>query len=89
MSKKKESTSNEKNRCWPGYEPVPGKEAHEQGSCRPKAEAKLSSGEKEFRKARRRQLSEWQRAHPGKKRKAAQHLHAPKKRTSSGRTKKV
>lgn len=24
------------SRCWPGYEPVPGKRPHEQGSCRKK-----------------------------------------------------
>jgi hypothetical protein len=24
------------SRCWPGFEPVPGKSEHEQGSCRKK-----------------------------------------------------
>ena len=24
------------SRCWPGYEPVPGKKEHEEGSCRKK-----------------------------------------------------
>ena len=24
------------SRCWPGYEPVPGKSEHEEGSCRKK-----------------------------------------------------
>jgi len=45
-----------KNRCWPGYEPVPGKKEHSQGSCRPESKAGLSSEEKKFRTARKRQL---------------------------------
>ena len=65
------------NRCWPGYEPVKGKQQHEQGSCRPKAESKLSAGEKSFRKKRRKQLDEWQAKHPHTRRSAAQHLGKP------------
>jgi hypothetical protein len=64
-------------RCWPGYEPVPGKPQHSEGSCRPKAESKLTPSEKEFRAKRDRQLDEWQKAHPGSPRKAAQHLNKP------------
>lgn len=71
------------NRCWPGYEPVPGKKQHSQGSCRPKAKKKLSSGEKKFRSVREKQLSRWKAEHPGSPKKAAQHLHKPgTKRTS-------
>jgi DNA-binding protein HU-beta len=68
------------NRCWPSYEPVPGKEEHEQGSCRPKAESKLSADEKKFRASRKKQLDNWKRKHPGKSAKAAQHLSAPEAR---------
>ena len=65
------------NRCWPGYEPAPGKDEHEQGSCRPKPESKLSTDEKKFRASRRKQLDNWKRGHPGKSARAAQHLAAP------------
>jgi hypothetical protein len=65
------------NRCWPGYEPVQGKRKQEQGSCRPKAESKLGSGEKTFRKKRKKQLDDWQAKHPGTRRSAAQHLSKP------------
>lgn len=67
----------DENRCWPGYEPVPGKAKNESGSCRPKAESKLSGKEKEFREARDKQLDEWQKEHPGSPRSAAQHLPKP------------
>ena len=65
------------DRCWPGYEPVPGKPQHSEGSCRPKAKSKLKSGEKEFRAKRDRQLDKWQDEHKGSPRKAAQHLSKP------------
>lgn len=29
-----ENSLNEKGRCWDGYEPVPGKKAYEEGSCK-------------------------------------------------------
>ena len=64
-------------RCWPGYEPVPGKREHEQGSCRPKAKSKLTAKEKSFRAQRKKQLTAWKKAHPGSPRKAAQHLRKP------------
>lgn len=75
--------SKDKNRCWPGYEPVKGKKEHEQGSCRPKAKSKLTAGEKTFRKKRRKQLDEWQAKHPDTRRSASQHLHAPGTRKKS------
>lgn len=74
-------TKQSKNRCWPGYQPVPGKKAHSQGSCRPKGKKKLDSEEKAFRTAREKQLDRWKKGHPGSPRKAAQHLHAPKKKS--------
>ena len=79
-----------KNRCWPGYEPVEGKPEHNQGSCRTKAESKLTDSEKEFRAKRKKQLSKWKAEHPGSPKKAAQHLHAPgaKKRAAKKTTRK-
>lgn len=71
------------NRCWPGYEPVPGKREHEQGSCRPKAESKATNSEKAFRKKRKRQLDRWQKSHPGARRQAAQHLGPPMRRRAT------
>jgi hypothetical protein len=81
-----------KNRCWPGYEPVKGKPEHSQGSCRPKADSKLSDSEKKFRAKRKKQLDNWKKKHPGTRRSAAQHLSAPaarKKSASRSRTKKT
>jgi hypothetical protein len=43
-------------RCWPGYEPVKGKKEHEQGSCRKKAESKMTPSEKEFVRKRQEQI---------------------------------
>jgi len=73
------STANQKSthRCWPGYEPVPGKNEHSQGSCRPKSKDRLAPSEKQFRKKRDRQLQRWKKSHPGSPQKSAQHLHAP------------
>ena len=65
------------DRCWPGYEPVKGKQPDEQGSCRPKADVKLTASEKEFRGKRAKQLAKWKKAHPGSPATAAQHLHKP------------
>ena len=67
-----------KNRCWPGYEPVPGKPEHSQGSCRKKAATKSTATDKKAQHARDKQLDAWQKKHPGSPRKAAQHLHKPK-----------
>jgi hypothetical protein len=45
------------SRCWPGYEPVPGKREHEEGSCRKKP-ASRNGGEPVSReKSRNRQLA--------------------------------
>lgn len=53
----KKKIDGSKNRCWPGYEPVPGKPEHSQGSCRPKAESKSTPAEKESRAKRKRELA--------------------------------
>src|SRR5438270_3585499 len=75
------------NRCWPGYEPVPGKKPNSQGSCKPKSESKSSPSEKSFRAKRRKQLDEWEASHPGSRPQAAQHLRAPgAKKAASKRT---
>ena len=65
-------------RCWPGYEAVPGKKQHEQGSCRKKAASKLTPSEKQFRGKREKQLETWKAKHPKSPRKAAQHLAKPR-----------
>jgi hypothetical protein len=33
---KKKSTGKKTSRCWPGYEPTPGKKPGSKGSCRKK-----------------------------------------------------
>jgi hypothetical protein len=66
-----------RTQCWPGYEPVPGKPQHGEGSCRPKPESELTASEEAFRAKRKHQLDEWQKDHPGAPRKAAQHLKKP------------
>lgn len=67
-----------KTRCWPGYEPVPGKAKNEQGSCRKKAASKSTDSEKKFQSKREQQLERWKKDHPKSSRKAAQHLSKPK-----------
>ena len=74
------------SRCWPGYEPVKGKKPHEQGSCKPKAESKLTASQKEFRGQRGKQLAAWQKEHPGTKTKTAAKKATAKKK--SGETRK-
>lgn len=67
----------DQNRCWPGYEPVPGKSPHSQGSCKPKAESKSTPSDKEFRAKRRKQLDRHEAQHPGERSQSRQHLGAP------------
>jgi len=76
------------NRCWPGYEPVKGKNPNSQGSCRPKAESKLTESEKRFHVKRKRQLKKWQVDHPDTRKSAAQHLQAPGTKTKKKVAKK-
>ena len=35
------------DRCWPGYEPVPGKPEHSEGSCRKSAPSKTTKAGKD------------------------------------------
>jgi hypothetical protein len=77
------------SRCWPGYEPVPGKKQHSEGSCRPKAESKTTASEKSFRAKRKKQLDDWQKDHPKARRQAAQHMAKPGKRAKTAAKKKT
>ncbi len=45
------------SRCWPGYEPVPGKGEHEQGSCRKKSASKNGGKEADRETARKKQVA--------------------------------
>jgi hypothetical protein len=72
------ATTKKENRCWPGYEPVPGKPPHSQGSCRKKADSKSTASDKKAQSARAKQLTEWQKKHAGSPGSAAQHLSKPK-----------
>ena len=45
------------SRCWPGYEPVPGKSEHEEGSCRKKPASRNAGKEVSRETARKRQIS--------------------------------
>lgn len=73
------------DRCWTGYEPVPGKEQHEQGSCRKIAPTKATPSEQKAQTRRKKQLDTWQGSHPGSPRSAAQHLGASGKRTAAAK----
>ncbi len=59
------------NRCWPGYEPVPGKPEHSQGSCKKKPESRSSASDKKAQGARAKQLTGWKKEHLGSSKSAA------------------
>ncbi len=44
------------SRCWPGYEPVPGKSEHEEGSCRKKPASRNGGKEVSRETARKKQI---------------------------------
>ena len=46
------------SRCWPGYEPVPGKGEHEEGSCRPMAKGKNNGKKPNRERSRKEQVAE-------------------------------
>jgi hypothetical protein len=56
MPKKNKSYA-KSSRCWPGYEPVPGKSEHEEGSCRKKPASRNGGTEVSREKARKKQIS--------------------------------
>ena len=45
------------SRCWPGFEPVPGKGEHEQGSCRKEPASKNGGKEVDRETARKKQVA--------------------------------
>jgi hypothetical protein len=45
------------SRCWPGYEPVPGKAEHEEGSCRKKPASRNGGKQVSRETARKKQIS--------------------------------
>jgi hypothetical protein len=58
MTAKKSTQSYTKSsRCWPGYEPVPGKSEHEEGSCRKKPASRNGGKEVSRETARRKQIA--------------------------------
>jgi hypothetical protein len=50
-------TYTKSSRCWPGYEPVPGKSEHEEGSCRKKPASKNGGKEVSRETARKKQIA--------------------------------
>ncbi len=46
------------SRCWPGYEPVPGKGEHQEGSCRKKPASRNAGQEVDRETARKKQVSQ-------------------------------
>jgi len=45
------------SRCWPGYEPVPGKSEHEEGSCRKKPASRNGGKKVSWDTARKKQIA--------------------------------
>jgi hypothetical protein len=45
------------SRCWPGYEPVPGKSEHEEGSCRKKPASRNGGKAVSREAARKKQIA--------------------------------
>jgi hypothetical protein len=54
MATKKSLTKT--SRCWPGYEPVPGKSEHEEGSCRKKPASRNGGKDVDREAARKAQI---------------------------------
>ena len=74
MPAKKSSKSDTKtSRCWPGYEPVPGKSEHEEGSCRKKPASRNGGKQVTRETARKKQIAR------GGKRAAQAKAKAPRK----------
>lgn len=57
-TKKSEGKADTKtSRCWPGFEPVPGKSEHEQGSCRKKPASRNGGKEPDRVTSRKKQIA--------------------------------
>ena len=54
MSNKSDTKS---SRCWPGYEPVPGKSEHQEGSCRKKTAGKNGGKPVSRERSRKKQIA--------------------------------
>jgi hypothetical protein len=76
------------SRCWPGYEPVPGKSEHEEHSCRKKPASRNGGKQVSRETARKKQIAKGgERAAQAKKKKPlseAQHRAAVKAGRVSG-----
>jgi hypothetical protein len=46
------------SRCWPGYEPVPGKSEHQEGSCRKKPASRNGGKQVDRETARKKQIAQ-------------------------------
>jgi hypothetical protein len=79
------------SRCWPGYEPVPGKNEHEEHSCRKKPASRNGDKQVDRETARKKQIARGgKRATQAKTKKApsaAQHRAAVKAGKASSRRK--
>ena len=56
-AKKSTESYTKSTRCWPGYEPVPGKSEHEEGSCRKKPAGRNGGKHVSRETARKKQIS--------------------------------
>jgi hypothetical protein len=90
-SAKRTSPYAKASRCWPGYEPVPGKSEHEEHSCRKKPASRNGGKEVDRETARKKQMTRGgERAAQAKKKplSGAQHRAAVKAGRASGRSRK-
>jgi hypothetical protein len=55
-TKKSARSYTKSSRCWPGYEPVPGKSEHEEGSCRKKPASRNGGKQVSRETARKKQI---------------------------------
>jgi hypothetical protein len=53
MPTRKQDAYSKDSRCWPGYEPVPGRRPNQEGSCRKKPASRSGGGEVDREQARR------------------------------------
>lgn len=56
-AKKSKSAYTKTSRCWPGFEPVPGKSEHEEGSCRKKPASRNGGKPVNRETARKKQIA--------------------------------
>jgi hypothetical protein len=56
-TKRRAKSYTKSSRCWPGYEPVPGKQEHEEHSCRKKPKSRNGGKEVDRETARKKQTA--------------------------------